>query len=195
VILARIYMGDNAGGPVDYSTPFGETAADSIALPPLWPGGSRRVAIRFFDSDTGLEELNTDASIILSVSDDGMDVSVVPAPPAGLAIRETGTGAALITWQYNLRAGDNVPEYWYVYVKPGEAVDWSSPEGLVPYDANATRYSYQIAGYPAGAPVAIAVESRKGNARNPNSVQLVWTPTARPGAATRLSGIAVDSEV
>jgi hypothetical protein len=195
VILARIYIGDNAGGPVDYSTPFGETAADNVALPPLAPGGSRRVAVRFLDSDTGLEELNVDANIILYVSDTGMDMSVVPPSPAGMEVRETGPGAALVTWQYHLRADDETPDAWDVYATGGVAVDYASPVGSVAHDVNATRYSFALTGYPAGSPVAVAVRSRKGAAHDPNSVQSAWTPTATPGAATRLSASVVDIEI
>lgn len=195
MILARIYMGDDAGGPVDYSAPFAETAADNAALPPLAPGGSRRVAVRFRDSVTGLEELNADASIILYVSDAGMDVSVVPAAPAGMEVRETGPGLALVTWQYNFRPGDNIPEYWYIYATPGDTVDYSTPEGSEPYNADAVRYSHPLSPFPPGAPVAVSVRAGIGAALSPNPAVHIWTPSAVPGPATRPAASVVDIEI
>lgn len=194
MILARIYIGDNAGGPVDYSAPFGETAADNIALPPLGPGGSRRVAVRFYDSETGLEEINTDASILLSVSISGLDTSVVPAAPAGMEVRETGPGLALVTWQYNYRQGDNIPEYWNIYATPGNTVDYSTPEGSEPYNADVVRYSYPLSPFPPGAPVAVSVRAGIGAALSPNLAVHIWIPTATPGAATRPEASVVDIE-
>jgi hypothetical protein len=194
VILARIYMGDNTGGPVDYSTPFGETAADNIALPPLAPGGFRRVAVRFLDSDTGLEELNVDANILIAVSVSGVDSSIIPPSPAGMEVRETGPGLALVTWQYNFRAGDNVPEYWYIYATPGETVDYTSPEGSEPYNADVVRYSHPLSPFPPGAPVAVSVRAGIGAALSPNPAVHIWIPTATPGAATRPAASVVDIE-
>jgi hypothetical protein len=195
MILARIYMGDDYGGPVDYSTPFLETAADNVALPPLAPGGSRRVAVRFADSDTGLEELNTDANILIIVSDSGVDVSIMPPAPAGVEVRDAGPGAALVTWQVNLRAGDEPPDAWDVYATPGATVDYTAPVGSVAHDIQAVRYSLQLTGYAAGAPVAVAVRSRKGAALSPNPAVFPWIPAAVPGAATRPAASVVDYEI
>jgi hypothetical protein len=153
------------------------------------------VAVRFYDSETGLEEINTDASIILYVSDTGMDMSVVPPSPAGMEVRETGPGLALVTWQYNFRDGDNVPEYWYIYSTPGETVDYTSPEGSEPYNANAVRYSHPLSPFPPGAPVAVSVRAGIGAALSPNPAVHIWIPTVTPGAATRPAASVVDIEI
>lgn len=195
MIQAHIYVGDDNGGPVDYTAPIAETAADTAALPPLGPGGSRRVAVRLTDTATGLEELNTDANILLVVSNTGMDESIVPPSPAGLSVRDTGPGAALVTWRYTMRPGDEIPDAWDVYATPGATVDYSAPAGSVAHDINMSFYSYQLTGYPAGTPVAVAVRSRKGTAHDPNTTQSAWTPLAQPGSTTRPVATVTDGEI
>lgn len=195
MILARVYVGDVAGGPVDYSAIFAETAADALTLPPLNPGESRRVAVRFYDSDTGLEELNTDAQITLLINNDGLDISVIPPGPAGLVVRDTGPGAALVTWQYNYLSDDVVPEYWDVYATPGDIPDYAVPVASVPHDSLKIRFSYELTGYAPGVAVAVAVRSRRGDAHDPNTVALAWIPVGIPTPAAGVTAAAVDYEV
>lgn len=195
MILARVYVGDTAGGPVDYSTPFLETAAETAELPPLNPGESRRVAVRFVDSDTGLEELNTDAQIYVTMDMAGRDVSTVPPGPAGISLRDTGPGAALLIWQYNPQAGDEIPDAWDVYATPGNEVNYSVSEISITHNQLKTRYSYQLSGFVPGVAVAVAVRARKGAAYSPRPVALAWVPVGIPAPAAGVSATAVDYEV
>lgn len=193
MIMARVYVGDAAGGPVDYSAPFAETQAETLDMPPLAPGARQWVGVRFLDTDTGLEELNTDAKFLISVDEVGNDVSIVPPSPAGLSIRDSGPDSAILIWQYNFRDGDEIPDAWDVYA--GVAVDYTAPVGSVAHNPFKVRFSYELTGFTPGIPLVVAVRSRKGAAHDPNTARLTWNPAGTPQPATRPSAEITDIEI
>jgi hypothetical protein len=98
----NIYMGDHAGGPVDYSAPVATaTDADRAWTTPALPRGSAtRIGVRSVDPATGLEESNVDCVVTVRIDADGNDVSLRPTSPLGLAAAPMGIGGLLVSWRY-----------------------------------------------------------------------------------------------
>lgn len=94
----HIYANDGAGGPVDYTSPIGTTASRSFETAPLAASTDTTFAVRAFDSESGLEEENTDARVRIVLDTSGSDISMRPAPPIGLTAEATAGGVVRVRW-------------------------------------------------------------------------------------------------
>jgi hypothetical protein len=162
----HIYMGDHSGGPINYAAPIG-TAAGTTFSPPALPAGSRtRFGIRAFDTATGMEEKNTDATIEIVIAADGSDVSAIPGDCVGVEARAAGAGNVRVAWSYLAVPGMPAPTAFHVYANPG-AIDWTLPP-VVSVTASPTRqYVTFLSGMADGVAYAVGVRSVAAGVESP----------------------------
>lgn len=135
-IQYHIYANDQAGGPVDYSTPVGTTALTTFVSPALAAGSNVSFAVRAFDPASGLEEENVDARVRILLDQNGQDVSGRPGAPAGLTVTPLAGGALRVHWLPCPSAQAARPTGFHVYLG-SPAIDYTTPATTV--SANGSR--------------------------------------------------------
>lgn len=189
-----IYSGDNADGPVDYSTPVATVTGLTWSGPALPPGSTTRFAVRARDSVTGLAELNTDAVVTIEVDAAGSDRAGLPAAPAGLVATPIAGGAVRVEWAWPYARGP-YPSGFRVYGDAGTGtVDYATvladeaflAPGLpgratLTGLAGGTTYAFGVRAYnAAGLEANTSVASATSDATPPSNVEnLTATPTSR----------------
>jgi hypothetical protein len=181
----NIYMGDHAGGPVDYSAPVATaTDADRAWTTPALPRGSAtRIGVRSVDPATGLEESNVDCVVTVRIDADGNDVSLRPTSPLGLAAAPMGIGGLLVSWRYLGGGSAIAPTDFAVYATAGAAVSYAAPALVIPRGVGRQDYSAPIAGLIPGQAYAVAVRARGAGGGDDGNATVVRATTA--GAAPR----------
>lgn len=144
-IVYWVYAGDNAGGPIDYSTPVAMVSGLTWDGPPLTPGSAKRYGVRTHSTRTGLTEHNTDAQVWIVVDDDGVDISKLPPAPVGLTAAAKSGGTALIEWSYPYQQLAALPLGFHVYLTPGTTPDYTTPAATVAYGPSLLPPGYQQA--------------------------------------------------
>jgi hypothetical protein len=188
-IVYDIYSGDNAGGPVNYTTPV---AAGVTGL--SWTGtalpapSTTRFAVRARDTVSGLSELNTDAVVTIPVSAAGADLGGLPAAPAHPRAVALAGGAARLEWAWPYRRGPR-PAGFRIYGDAGTGtVDHATVLATVPYSGPGTDYRATLAGLAGGTTYLLAVRAYNAAGEEPNvltaAVTAVATPPANPTGLT-----------
>lgn len=156
-IQYHIYSNDQAGGPVDYSTPVGTTALTTFVSPPLPAGASVTFAVRAFDSANGLEEENADARVQIVLDATGQDISARPGPPAGVTVTPLAGGGLRVHWLPCPATQAAKPTGFHVYMG-SPAVDYATPAATVA--ANGSRdYRADLTGLTGGTTYLVAVRA------------------------------------
>jgi hypothetical protein len=176
-LLYRVYTNDFAGGPVDYSTPAGETADPTFTLD-VPAGSDLTAAVRTYDSVTGLEDDNVTVHVRLKTDVLGTDVTSQPAAPVGLTARPDGPGSVVLTWFQPTFGPAPAPDGWRVYSGP-VSPDFSTVLATVVYHRGQEIYSARLTGLTPGSVLKFAARPFRGILTGPEGA---WA-TARAGSA------------
>ena len=165
-IVYRIYSNDGAGGPIDYSTPIATTADPSYTINQLAAPGRYRFGVHACDASSGVEELNTQVSVCITLDADGNDVGEAPMPPYALVATPTANGGCRVAWTYPSRGPGPSPTSFLVYLTAGTTPALSSPVVIVPFGAGRAVYGCQLGGLADGMLYALAVVSQATGGRS-----------------------------
>lgn len=190
-IQYNIYKGDNSGGPVDYGSVVATVAGTSWTSSALPVESRTRFGVRAFDTETGLEDKNLDATITVVVDASGADASREPGSPSGLSAVVSGSGSARIRWAYLETPGKPDPDGFNIYANIGDTVNWdAAPVQVVTFTPMARDFSAILSGLAAGSTHAIGVRSSLAGVRNPAGVATSYVVPAAIGA---VSGLAIST--
>lgn len=163
----RVYANAGDGGPIDYSAPVATVDGLQWTTPPLTAPGEWRFGVRAFGSESGLEESNVDAAVLIVVDANGADVTNRPAPPFGLRLRGEAGGRVVAEWSHPGGTRENAPTGFNVYVGPG-VPDYSEPAATTPGKALHGAFSAVLDGLADGE-WAVAVRAFNATAEEDNA--------------------------
>jgi hypothetical protein len=163
-IAYRIYSNNGNGGTIDYSSPASETINSSYQLGSLQPSGHYRFAVRAFDTQTGLEEHNTQAFVEIRLDEHGNDIGPKPLCPLGLSAYALADGRCQVAWIYpNVRVPDR-PRGFTIVLETLDSLMQSEVVVTVDYSASSRYYQKTIAGLLDGVRYRINVQAVSANA-------------------------------
>jgi hypothetical protein len=145
-IAYHVYSNHGTGGPVDDSSPIVTTTDLTCVVGPLAPSSDTTFLVRAYDTSTGLEEANTEASVRVVLGPDGTDRSGVPDPPHAVSLVPTAGGGCAVRWAYNPSLASRRATGFLVYVTQGGAVDYSTPAATVAFTPGRAGYSVALPG-------------------------------------------------
>jgi hypothetical protein len=154
-ISYHIYANDGLGGDVDYSTPVATTIDLTITVGPLAAPSDNRFAVRAFDTNSGIEEANTDALVRILIDPAGNEVTARPNPVNGLSARRTAGGTCWVSWGYDSTGQGGPPSRFDVTMTPGPA----NPVATVAYLPGVAGYECSLSGLVTGNSYTIAVQA------------------------------------
>lgn len=156
-ILYRVYSNGGVGGPVDYSSPIAETVNPTHVVGPLSVPGEYRFGVRAFDTSTGIEEANTQATVELRLDAAGRSVGGRPNRVHALVARAIANGGCRVEWAYNPRGQSASPADFQVELTAESGGTLST---LVPYRAGSAIHSCAFSGLVGDVPYTIIVKAR-----------------------------------
>lgn len=174
----HVYGNTGSGGPVDYSTPLAAVAGTSWPTPPLAPGSSWRFAVRAFDPSGGLEEVNVDAAVSITLDAGGHDATDRPIAPLLVTATAVAGGGVRVDWHYPVAAARAAwrPTGFRVYVGTPSA-GFATPAATTPY-APAANFRATLSGLTAGSNYAVVVRAYNGSGEEGNTNAASVTPAA-----------------
>jgi hypothetical protein len=190
----KIYRGDYAGGPVDYTTPVATVSTLSYSPAPIPLGSTVRYAVRAYDTVTGLEDQNTDATILIRTDAAGLDITGRPNAPSRLSAIATANGTARASWLYSTAGQGGAPVSFRVWLTVGASVNYAaSPAATVAYSPDLHAYEATLTGLSHGTDYAIGVRATNaaGDETNVDSVSVTGLASG-PDAPTGLTITATD---
>lgn len=186
----RVYVQDTTNPVPDYTTPYATVSGLSYTYGPPGPSGQIWFGVRTYDTVTGLEERNVDASLYYLDAVAGFtDVPARPVPPVGTTVDVQAAGAARVRWSYLRRPGGTDPTGFYVYKTVGGSVDFaSSPVATIPFIAGQIFYKTTLSSIAHATTYAVGVRAYNaaGTDLNETSVTIVGDTTA-PGPVEGLA--------
>ena len=112
----HIYSNRGVGDPIDYASPAATAATLTWSSSTLSYPGSWSLAVRAFDTVSGLEEANLDCAITIELDANGNDITNQPQPPAALRALAMAGGAIRVEWHYPPTTGPRTPSGFHIYV-------------------------------------------------------------------------------
>jgi hypothetical protein len=155
----HVYSNDGNGGPVDYTNPIATVSGTTYSVGPVSPSSDTIYAVRAFDTDTGLEEANTNVRVRVVIDAEGNDVSGRPNPPHAVWAVSTSGGSCRVTWGYAPNYSCGAPDGFHVYVQPTQDTVPSAPLATVKYVKGRVGYSVALPGPLAPAMYKVSVGS------------------------------------
>jgi hypothetical protein len=155
----HIYSGSDTGGPVDSSTPIGDTATLSFTVAVAAPSDTT-FAVRTYDDVTGFEDANTDARVRVVVDALGVDITGRPASPSGLSAIPGAGGTAEVRWSYPPTASP-APTIFKVWIVAGAGPsDYTDPpDATTAYLSGTSSYSVTLSGLTDGATYTVGLRA------------------------------------
>jgi hypothetical protein len=188
-LRGRVYSNGGTGGPVDTSAAYAGPVDTPYTTGTLTPG-DWTFLVRVFDSGSGLEEGNLEATFRVLIAPDGSDATGVPRAPTGLSARPDAAGTLAVSWVYFLpygsagsasAAGRPAPTGFHVYAGTGP-LSYATPALTAPYQG-ADSSSVKLTGLTPGVPVTVAVRAFNAAGEEVNAVTVTATPSGdAPGA-------------
>lgn len=160
-IAYRIYKNNGYGGPVDLSTPVGDTALLTFDTSPLLTGSDYTWAVYPYDTVTGYEDRTADSRVRFLLDDQGDDATSLPLAPQFLAALAGSGGTAKVTWYYPL--GMPVSGFHVYAWRSSDPPNWTTPAGAVggalPRDgtSHARAYRFLLTGLADGVAYSVGV--------------------------------------
>lgn len=131
----NVYMSPVAGDPIDYNAPVFTTAGLTWTSAPLPVPGRYGFGVRAANSAG--EEQNLDASVFVTFSATGFDVSNIPPPPVGLRAFARAGAKIVIEWSAgSTTVGGKKPIGFHVYATAGAILSYAVPVATVPFGAS-----------------------------------------------------------
>ena len=174
----HVYGNGGAGAPVDYTASLATVSGTSWATPALAAGSDWRFGVRAFDTVSGLEETNVDASVEISVSAGGTDASDTPQAPTLVTATPVAGGGVRVDWSYPVAAARALwrPSGFHVYGGTPTA-SFGTPLATVPYSAVST-FRAGLTGLTAGSPYQIVVRAYNASGEETNTNAAAVTPAS-----------------
>ena len=169
-IVYRVYSNGGSGGPIDYSTPIATAASPSYTTGPLSASGDYRFGVHAFDGSSGIEELNTQASVRITLDAGGNDVGQAPNAAYATVARPTANGGCLVTWAYPSSGQAPTPTAFLIYLTAGLTPNLATPSATVAYSRSLSGYRCQLTGLADGTTYSVAVVSQAAGGRVSNPV-------------------------
>ena len=145
-IVYRIYSNGGTGGPIEYSTPLATIPDLTYTTGPLAPSGDYRFGVRAFDTATGIEEANTQATRRLVLDGLGRDTGEAPNAIHALIARPLADGNLRVAWAYRSAGQAATPISFEVYLTSGSTPDLTTPRTTVAYRTGVLGYDCVLAG-------------------------------------------------
>jgi hypothetical protein len=186
----RVFVNNLAGGPIDYSTPLATVAGLSHVTAALPLSAAARFAVRAFDTVSGLEEKNTDATVSITLDAAGVDVSGVPPAVENVAAVAGQSGEVVVTWTWRVIPGLAVPTSFSIWATAGGSVNYAvAANATKTYVPGLTTYQSTITGLTAGAIYSLGVRAvnAAGTETGTESASLTIPGTTPPEAVDGLS--------
>lgn len=159
-IIYRIYSNGGSGGPIDVATPIATTTGTTYTPPALAPSGDYRFAVRAHDTETGIEEANTQATVRLTLDGSGRAVGRGPNPVHALVARPLAGGDCRVEWAYHPAGQSMPPGTFAVYLTVGPTPALASPVAIVPHRAGTHGYSCPLRGLDDSTVYSVSVVAR-----------------------------------
>ena len=147
-ISYNIYANDGKAGDVDYSTPIASTSDLTFATGTLATPSDNTIAVRAFDTVSGIEEANTDARVRIILDASGNDITAQPNAVVGLSATPTVGGTCWVSWGYVPTGQGGAPSLFNVTLTTGTTP--STTNGTTPSTTNlvvSIAYLTGVAGY------------------------------------------------
>jgi hypothetical protein len=183
MIEYKIYANTGIGDDINYSSPIGTTSLLTFSPPALGLSEDWKFAVRAYDTVSGLEELNIDASVRVVTDPSGADVTGRPNPPTGLAVVAAAGGSARVSWAYNPGGQGGPPSAFVITVGGVDTL-------TVPYVSGLTTCSATLTGLADGVSCTIGVRSTNGSGGSATVAAAVTARTTGPAAVEGLAGAA-----
>lgn len=157
-ITYKVYWNSGNGEPIDYANPLANLSTPSFETGTLVAPGDYLFGVRTFDSDTNLEESNTNIRVRLILNALGRDVTGRPSPPFALNCRLTNSGAQ-ISWCHRTTWSCLPPTGFRVYLGTSAGVDYSTPVNLVNYSDSIFHYTADLINLVSGLNYSVCVRA------------------------------------
>lgn len=183
-LQTMVFANDGAGGPVDRSTPVATVSGPPWTWTPpggLAPGSDWTFLARNHDTATGLDDLNTDATVRVRVGPDGADVSARPQPVVGLRATWVEPETVRLAWSH-LASGRGADSF-AVRATPGTTPDLgAAPDLSMPWRKGWTGYAAELTGLAPG-PYAVSVRAVRDGLDDGSGAFLIVSPDPTVPAA------------
>ena len=195
-ICYHVYVNQGLGDPINYAIPVGVVTNLNWTSGSLNVPGQYRLGVRAFDSSTGLEEQNVDATVLLSLDAAGNDVTKVPFPPVGLRAFPKAGGAVRVEWICPTSDPSSQPNGFHVYITLGSTVDYSEPATTVPWSSGRFgAFTTDHAGLTDGFLYSIGVRAYSTIGEESNTVAVtVKADGTPPSLVDSLEAVAINQE-
>ena len=191
-ILYRVYSNGGSGGPINDSSPIATVAGLTFTTGSLRGPGIYRFGVHAFDSSTGIEELNTQASVCIVLDANGNDVGQGPNAPYALLARPTSNGGCRVDWAYSSRGQAATPMTFLVYLNIGATPNLTTPVASAAYSLGLTSYGCQLSGLADGVTYTVAIVSQTAGGQTATAiVTTVVGDSTPPGDVDALVAYAV----
>lgn len=175
-----VYVGDDAGGPIDYSDAFATTALLAFPLNPMAPGARRRAGVRAFDTITGLVEANTDAAVLIAVDAAGLDAGGRPSPVSAIVAYAVASGAIRVEWTWARVPGSADPAGFKVWATAGGSVNYAAAPNVTVGSFGAGPSSADVPGLTPGTSYSIGVRAYNAAGDDGNTLSASATADNAP---------------
>jgi hypothetical protein len=159
-ISYHVYANDGQGGLVNYASPIATTTATTFTISSLASPSDNTFAVRAFDTVSGIEEANTDASVRIILDASGNDVTARPNSVIGLAAYPTSGGTCWVSWGYDEAGQGGPPLAFLATLTPVAPTTGTAASTTVSYVAGIPGYGCVLSGLVAGGSYQIAVQSQ-----------------------------------
>lgn len=181
MIVWHVYLGDNNGGPINYQVIVATVSDPTYTTASMPVGSMTLIGVRAFDTETGLEDQNTDVFIPLIVNSNGSNGSDRPGSPLALSVEPVGQDGAAVRWRYLRTPGMPDPDHFHIFEDTGEQVDWNAdPDIVIPFNASNADYRVEIVALTTETVHAFGVQAVRGTSRDGNHAVALMTPKGSP---------------
>lgn len=132
-ISYRIFAGNTAGGPIDYSTVVATVSGLTWTGTALPAPSQTRYGVRAYDTVAALDDGNTDAAVLILINGAGADVTNQPKAPQAATATPAAGGTVNLTWLYPYTDAATRPTGFHVYQGPFPGALGGSPVLTVPF--------------------------------------------------------------
>ncbi len=193
-LVYDLFVGDDLGGPIDYTTPVVTTTSLAADLPPLSLGARKRIGVRARNLLIGWDDGNTDAWVEIVLDAAGNDVTARPFPPGHLSAAAVAGGSVVLYWSYPWLDATVLATGFHVYQGTSGIVSYASPVATIlngpPVVPGNLWFKATVSGLVDGTIYVFSVRAYNAVAEEDNTIAVSATAVSTaPGAVTSLGGM------